>query len=250
MRTVQSRGFGSGRGFTLVELLVVIGIIAVLIGILLPALSKARQSGYRTRCLSNLRQLATAQALFAVAQKNKLVTADNIAGSQGSWITLLEPYIKVPLARRCPSDNSIYFDQLLPGATPAKPRYRTTSYVINNYVSPTHAPALDPKPVRITQIPRSSNVIQFAELVEDARTVERDPGADHLHVQNFYSSLAPQITIALIDNQMPLGRHGGKPQDWQATLNFSFVDGHAESLRIRDVYSDPDNNRFNPWIGR
>ncbi len=68
---IPAKTIGSG-GFTLVELLVVIGIIGVLVGVLLPALGKARSAAARTACLSNLRQVHLTFVQYAHDWKDRV----------------------------------------------------------------------------------------------------------------------------------------------------------------------------------
>jgi prepilin-type N-terminal cleavage/methylation domain-containing protein/prepilin-type processing-associated H-X9-DG protein len=67
---------GRRAGFTLVELLVVIGIIALLISILLPSLNRAREAANVVKCLSNMRQLGVAMAAYSSENKGALVPGD------------------------------------------------------------------------------------------------------------------------------------------------------------------------------
>ena len=107
MNTMNRNRYASARGFTLVELLVVIGIIALLIAILMPALSKANRNAKAVACKSNLKQTYTFLLMYSMDNRGLMFPVGWGAGKpkEERWpVHVFKPARWDPPAMLCPSD--------------------------------------------------------------------------------------------------------------------------------------------------
>lgn len=272
----QNARLSPRAGFTLIELLVVIAVIAVLIGILLPALGQARKSARSLVCLSNVRQIEVAHALYADTYKGAFVDAGlahggppNLASITGSWINTLKPFYGGTVNVRSPLDKSEFWAQSQGGtdpgyaldeftglvasgkSVPLTKLARWTSYGLNDWLTTSTKPGLEPlEPFNnLNKIASPSSTVHFLQMTQTQTASAKYAKSDHVHSAEWGDG-PPNSAPAIAGTQIDIAVHGGKPASWNGLSNYGYLDGHASTQRFKEVYTDYERNRFLPRVAR
>lgn len=242
------------RAFTLVELLVVIGIIAVLAALLLPSLARAKTKAKSIQCVSNLRQINTANLIY-VHDAGSTITY-RLDGDL--WMrSLIENYSKVDRIRICPmapwnrknlgmvgSANTAWSwpsDSFVPGTR--EPRW-TGSYALNGWMYKGDWTIRDNRPATLNAFRTDGDITHPSStpIFSDGMWVDAWPKETDTPARNL---LEGATTLGFM-SVLTISRHGAGPNPAYANIppggrlpgaiNVAFFDGHVALAQLEQLW--------------
>jgi prepilin-type N-terminal cleavage/methylation domain-containing protein/prepilin-type processing-associated H-X9-DG protein len=218
------------RGFTLTELLVVVAVIALLAALLIPALSRSRDTAYRIACLHHVGQIQLAGAMYALDNSGFLPPHEPQPGSK--WPSQLQNTLKDPNILLCPVDSldtsSSPTNHL--AAFDTQPR----SYVMNGFYD-FFANRLEPSDMAMLTKGLSFAAMNEADISDPGNTIlfGEKSSTNNIYYLNVLEN-GGMFLPDLDENRHGLGKSGG--------ANYGMADGSVTFLKFA-----ADTSPLNMW---
>jgi prepilin-type N-terminal cleavage/methylation domain-containing protein/prepilin-type processing-associated H-X9-DG protein len=248
--------------FTLIELLVVIAIIAILAGLLLPALNRAKDRARNATCLSNLRQWGITWRLYTDENSDTFMSGENVNWARGAWVlAFTNGYPQKPPLLLCPKAT----DRRGPGATelhtsPTDPNASDWGGPTTAYDFPIPDPANPALPLTASYglncwvfNPDTNNLQgRIAEYHWRKYSAPPQPSVTPLFLDAMWRGGGPDTDdtppafngeeTGFSNNEMcffAIKRHG-------QGVNIVYFDGAASNARVKDLWSLPWHQNYVP----
>ena len=218
------------KRFTLIELLVVVAIIAILAGMLLPALGKVKQTAQGAFCANNLKQVAMAFQLYMNDFNDYLIVAIN---SENNWITAINAGNINPYNTKSAYKGITYLssakaeEALCPSRAPFKYTDHRYGYCHRTF---THIPANLRKNVPSAYLASNTDSFYNTRVLKSPSSFFlagdgwSSVGSTQRTEMTKFSSATPDYTNEKTSNLPFLTAHG-------SSGNFNFLDGHVQGVR-------------------